>query len=619
MCDLSFCIIRLGVFAIASAFPSLSTAAQITVAEYYVGTDPGVGNGTPLTLQDTGSLGSGIQQASLALVGKPPGTYTIGIRVRDDQDRWSNPALRRFTIQAGDYELAGGVSRNGSADQGMSDPSNSGIGNFEAAVAEYFIGSDPGAGSGIFLPLHETLSLATSFQQVSLSLAGKEPGTYTVGIRIRDSQDRWSNPALRRFTVQSAGLVTETTLAAEVYASGDLDPPVAARWSLALDSFSGNTVTLQAGGFPIVFNRVNDETTTDFLSRIRMGLATDLYISSRFTLGAISAGAFTLTAKAPGPASDFLFASEELQITSQVQGSLGAAGRKIVAAEYFWDLDPGKGSGQGVPVASNGNEALVSSQTLSLADLAGGNHRVGVRFKNAAGRWGNPVYRGLTSFVLFGVQDFAAPVLSLVGENRMTIKQGSQFLDPGVTALDTNDGDVSPKVVVTLTVDPTRVGVQTVEYAVVDRAGNISRLQREVEVLASDPDGDTNGSGLPDAWIDEHFPGQNVDPDADADGDGATNRMEYLTGTNPNDPSSVFRPVGSFVGTVYTLPVPTVVGRSYKVWATRDLSSWHLEQTFVGNGSVQNFIFDESSIHTGPLHTPDQPVRCFFRVEVSMP
>lgn len=612
-----FCILRLSAFVLASALPSLATAAQITVAEYYVGNDPGIGNGTPLALKDTDSLGSGIQQASLALAGKPPGTYTIGIRVKDDQDRWSNPALRRFTIQAGDYELAGGVNRDGNANQGMSDPSNSGIGNFEAAAAaEYFIGSDPGTGNGVSLPLQDTLSLATGFQHVSLSLAGTEPGTYTVGIRIQDGQARWSNPALRRFTVQSAGLVTETTLAAEAYVTSDLDPAVAARWSLALGSFSGNSVTLQAGGFPLVYTRVNDESNTDFLSRIRTTLAADRYISSRFTLSTISAGAFTLTAKAVGPGSDFLFASEELQVTSEIQGSLGVSGRKIVAAEYFWDLDPGKSSGQGVPVLSNGNEAMVSSQTLSLADLAGGNHRIGVRFKNAAGRWGNPVYRGLTSFVLFGVQDFAAPVLNLIGEDRITMEQGSQFIDPGVTALDTNDGDVTPKVVVTLTVDPTRVGVQTVEYAVVDRAGNISRLQREVEVLALESGG---GSVLPVAWIEEHFPGQNVDPDADADGDGATNLMEYLTGTDPNDAASVFRPVGSFVGTVYTLPIPTVVGRSYTVWATRDLSSWHIGQTFVGNGTVQNFIFDESSIQTGPLYTPDQPSRCFFRVEVSMP
>ncbi len=177
-------------------------------AEYFVGTDPGEGQGTALVLANQESLAAGFEQASLSLTGLAPGTYSVGVRVKDDQGRWSNPSIRRFTIQAGDYELAGGVNRDGNANQGMSDPSNSGIGNFEAAAAaEYFIGSDPGTGNGISLPLQETLSLATSFEEVSLSLAGREPGTYTVGIRIQDGQARWSNPALRRFTVQSAGLV----------------------------------------------------------------------------------------------------------------------------------------------------------------------------------------------------------------------------------------------------------------------------------------------------------------------------------------------------------------------------------------------------------------------------
>lgn len=67
------------------------------------------------------------------------------------------------------------------------------------------------------------------------------------------------------------------------------------------------------------------------------------------------------------------------------------------------------------------------------------------------------------------------------------------------------------------------------------------------------------------------------------------------------------------------LPIPTVAGRIYKVWATRDLASWHLRQTLTGDGSVQNFRFDESSITSGPLHTPGQSARCFFRVEVSLP
>ena len=155
-------------------------------------------------------------------------------------------------------------------------------------------------------------------------------------------------------------------------------------------------------------------------------------------------------------------------------------------------------------------------------------------------------------------------------------------------------------------------------------AGSLTLRSGLIEVLYAasqplDPDADANSNGLPDSWEAEHFSGQTLDPEADADGDGTTNRMEYLAGTNPRDSSSFFRPVGSMSGSVFTLPIPTVAGRSYKVWATRDLSSWHLRQTLTGDGTVQNFTFDESTIRSGPLHAPSQSAKCFFRVEVLLP
>ena len=60
-------------------------------------------------------------------------------------------------------------------------------------------------------------------------------------------------------------------------------------------------------------------------------------------------------------------------------------------------------------------------------------------------------------------------------------------------------------------------------------------------------DADTDGDGIPDWWMIEHFghpTGEEADLSRagdDADGDGMTNLEEYLAGTNPNDANSALR------------------------------------------------------------------------------
>ena len=49
---------------------------------------------------------------------------------------------------------------------------------------------------------------------------------------------------------------------------------------------------------------------------------------------------------------------------------------------------------------------------------------------------------------------------------------------------------------------------------------------------------DTDGNGLPDWWEIANFGLIGVDPNADADGDGLSNLLEYQLGTNPNSPNS---------------------------------------------------------------------------------
>src|ERR1039458_9885149 len=62
--------------------------------------------------------------------------------------------------------------------------------------------------------------------------------------------------------------------------------------------------------------------------------------------------------------------------------------KRVMAAEYFWDTDPGQGNGNPM-IATNGsfNQAFeVISQAAS--GLTTGTHTLNVRAEDSTGRWG---------------------------------------------------------------------------------------------------------------------------------------------------------------------------------------------------------------------------------------
>ncbi len=64
----------------------------ISAAEYFVGADPGPGNGTAMTVASgsaTATLGSSL----------PAGTYTVSMRAQDQAGNWSSPASAQLTVK----------------------------------------------------------------------------------------------------------------------------------------------------------------------------------------------------------------------------------------------------------------------------------------------------------------------------------------------------------------------------------------------------------------------------------------------------------------------------------------------------------------------------------------
>ncbi|WP_086932207.1 DUF5011 domain-containing protein [Agarilytica rhodophyticola] len=168
------------------------------------------------------------------------------------------------------------------------------------------------------------------------------------------------------------------------------------------------------------------------------------------------------------------------------------------------------------------NEALINTQQLSevitpaganqelAISVTGGEYSINGRaFAAANGAWfpGNSIqlransaatYPGSTDVVLTigGVSatwsivnrsvapDTVAPVITLV--NGLTIEHviNTPFIDPGYSAIDNVDGDISSRVNIVGGVDVSAVGANSLTYSVTDDAGNAVSVTRTVNVVA---------------------------------------------------------------------------------------------------------------------------------------
>lgn len=131
----------------------------------------------------------------------------------------------------------------------------------------------------------------------------------------------------------------------------------------------------------------------------------------------------------------------------------------------------------------------------------------------------------------------------------------------------------------------------------------------EPSVLTVTP-ADADGDGLPDSW-ETHYAGPaGLEPDADNDGDGASNIQESVAGTAPGDPSSVFmvnRLVREPDGQI-AIHWPSAAGRSYEICSTPSLAF--------------PFVPIASAIPaTAPAnvwrHTPHTNSTCFYRIQLA--
>lgn len=80
-------------------------------------------------------------------------------------------------------------------------------------------------------------------------------------------------------------------------------------------------------------------------------------------------------------------------------------------------------------------------------------------------------------------EDTKKPIVTLNGEATINIGLGTNATDPGATAIDDVDGDISENIKRSGTVDPRKSGTYKIDYVVSDRAGNLSNVVQRTYIV----------------------------------------------------------------------------------------------------------------------------------------
>ncbi len=89
----------------------------------------------------------------------------------------------------------------------------------------------------------------------------------------------------------------------------------------------------------------------------------------------------------------------------------------------------------------------------------------------------------------------AAPTITLQGDKNIVLAVGQQINEPGYTAIDTQDGDLTRNVQVTSDLDYYKVGTYTVNYSVTDSDGYIATASRIVSITQNGSSAGEYGNG----------------------------------------------------------------------------------------------------------------------------
>jgi len=200
--------------------------------------------------------------------------------------------------------------------------------------AEYFWDTDPGTGLGSTLTVTGTLDDSVNFSQ-GISTNGLSPGIHYIYVRTKDNSGKWS------LSEVSPVNVTPVIIASEYFWDNDPGPGL------------GSSLTVT--GAP-------DDSVNFSQNILTTGLSAGIHYL--YTRTKDNSGKWSLSEVSPVTVNP-----------------------NIVAAEYFWDTDPGINSGTSLTITGTPGDSLNLTRNISSVGLTAGPHYLYVRTKSNSGYW----------------------------------------------------------------------------------------------------------------------------------------------------------------------------------------------------------------------------------------
>ncbi len=135
---------------------------------------------------------------------------------------------------------------------------------------------------------------------------------------------------------------------------------------------------------------------------------------------------------------------------------------------------------QGVSIADDVDQDLTATISGSVDNLVVGIYSVTYIAQDSSGNQSDTITRTVN------VVDTTAPIITLIGDSEVNVPYKTEYTEQGVTIADNVDTDLS--VVITGSVDTTKLGSYIVEYNISDTSGNnaesVSRTVNVVDIVA---------------------------------------------------------------------------------------------------------------------------------------